>query len=127
MTSARPRLIELAVTAPAAAIRVVWVAGVLDQLAVTPSGGTAHLIIDLAGVRCFGIGGMAGLRHAGYTCSQAGMGLHLTGLAAHEPMLPPRVAARLSEFSTFPTVEDAIAALRPFAPDVDLVAPVVIL
>ena len=72
-----------------------------------------HLIVDLAEVRHFGPGAVGLVRHARYSGGKTGIRLHLSGLAAHQPMLPLRVAGQLTEFSTFPTVEDAVRVLDP--------------
>lgn len=95
--------LTLAVEDPATGVVVVRVAGDLDRvtaprlarlldiqldrcLEVARSGRAATadrsacLIVDLAGIRHFGAGGLPVLRHAQYTADQADIGLYLTGL-----------------------------------------------
>lgn len=75
------------------------------------TGGATHLVVDLAGIRSFGTGGLDILCHTRQVGQQAGVRLHLTGLAAHEAMLPLRIAALLPQFSTFATLEQALQVL----------------
>jgi anti-anti-sigma factor len=121
------------VEAPAAGIVVVRVGGELDrataprlarlldnQIASFPPaprdpGRSIHLVIDVAHVRCFGVGGLEVLRHARHTCELAEVQLHLAGLSSREAMLPLRVAEFLPLFSTFPTLEHALHALAQLA------------
>lgn len=117
--------LQMAVAAPQEGIRVVWVAGDLDEDAAPrlvrltdtlvrrlgADGGPAHLVLDLACVRHFGVGGVEALRHVEYGAVTAGVGLHLTGVAARAMLLPLRVAGLLTGFSTFGTVDDALRTL----------------
>lgn len=132
MTASAVESIRLTVDTAARGIRVVRVAGALDATtaprlvrlldlllrevraerpAAVSVGVVGHLIVDLAGVRCWGIGGLGALRHARYVGGQTGIGVHLTGLARRDRQLPLRVAGPLTQFSTFPTATDALTAL----------------
>lgn len=106
-----------------AQIRVVLAAGelsrpgaahlarVLDtQLALLPPAG--HLVVDLGGVKFFGVAGIEVLRRADDSARAAGHHLHLCGLDPHRALLPRRVLQLLVGFRTHPTLEDALVELR---------------
>lgn len=125
--------LQLAVEVPACGVRVVLVAGELDRasssrlaelvdvqarhLAAAAEGGrVGHVVIELGNVRFFSVGGLETLLGARETCRRAGVGLHLTGLAGREALLPRRVVELLgAEIGVFATLEQALAELR--APD----------
>lgn len=73
--------------------------------------GRSHLVIDLACVRHFGYGGLHVLRHAQLAGSDAGVVLHLTGVADRAELLPTWVPELVSRFDRFPTLENAVSAL----------------
>lgn len=77
--------------------------------------GRSHLIVDLACVRTFGQGGLHVLRHAQFTGAQAGVVVHLTGVADRAELLPAWVPEIVARFDSFPTVEAAISALSTIA------------
>ena len=85
-------------------------ARLLDVLA-APPGRVRHLVVDLGDVRSFGVGGLDVLRRAAHGCGQLGVDLHVCGVAARAELLPTAVVERLAVFRTFPTVEQAVAAL----------------
>lgn len=83
--------------------------------------GTAHVLVDLAEVRFFGVGGLDVLRHANHIARRGTIALHLSGLRAREEMLPSWVADLLPTFSTFASVDSALKILlrrRPARPPV---------
>jgi hypothetical protein len=124
-----PDRVQLAVETPSAGFRLIRVAGSLGvegaarlvrltdmQLQVLGVVGVArhtvaHLLVDLAEVGHFGPGAVETLRHARHTGARAGIGVHLTGCAGRLTLLPVRVRQVLAEFSTFPSVEAAVAEL----------------
>jgi hypothetical protein len=124
-----PDRVQLAVETPSAGFRLIRVAGSLGveaaarlvrladmQLQVLGVVGVArhavcHLLVDLAGVGHFGPGAVETLRHVRHTAARAGIGVHLTGCAGRLTLLPVRVRQVLTEFSTFPSVEEAVAEL----------------
>jgi hypothetical protein len=121
--------VQLAVETPSAGFRLIRVAGALGveaaarlvrladmQLQVLGVVGVArhtvgHLLVDLAGVGHFGPGAVETLRHVRHTAARAGIGVHLTGCGGRLTLLPVRVRQVLTEFSTFPSVEEAVAEL----------------
>ena len=116
--------VSLAVERPAPGIVVVRVAGVLNRatgprlarlLDVIIGGGhrPRHVVVDLGDVRAFAVAGLDVLRHGEYGCHRLGIGLHVSGLAAREELLPAAVVERLAGLPGFPTVERAVAALAP--------------
>ncbi|MEK6440747.1 STAS domain-containing protein [Pseudonocardia sp. T1-2H] len=124
-----PDRVQLAVETPSAGFRLIRVAGALGveaaarlvrladlQLQVLGVVGVArhtvgHLLVDLAGVGHFGPGAVETLRHVRHTAARAGIGVHLTGCGGRLTLLPVRVRQVLTEFSTFPSVEEAVAEL----------------
>ncbi len=127
--------IELAVECPVRGVVVIRIAGDLDRFTaprvarlvdnqLADIGSTrmprlAHLIIDLAQVRRFGIGGLEVLRHARYTGGRTGVQLYVTGIADRAMMLPTRVADLIPQFRTFPTIDHALATLTEAIPTVE--------
>jgi anti-anti-sigma factor len=85
-------------------------ARLLDVLA-APPGRVRHLVVDLGDVRSFGVGGLDVLRRAAHGCGRLGVDTHVCGVAARVELLPMAVVERLAVFRTFPTVEQAVAAL----------------
>jgi anti-anti-sigma factor len=70
-----------------------------------------HLIVDLAEIRNFAVGGLdvvVGARHA---AKHANVQLYLTGLAARRDALPLKVARLLDQIHSFPTIEQALSTL----------------
>jgi anti-anti-sigma factor len=119
---------QLSVEVCSPRLRVLRVAGVLDQATVrrlaglvatevARPGATEHLVVDLGEVSFFATDDLAVLRRARDGARGAGVRLHLTGTSAREPLLPRSVVAALAGFSTFPTVERAERELmgRPAA------------
>jgi len=106
-----PEPLTLAVEDPTPTITVVRVAGDLCR-AYAPrlarlvdacldrciGAGRTHLVVDLACVRHFG--------HA-----DAGVVLHLTGVADRAELVPSWVPELVARFDSFPTLEEAVAAL----------------
>ncbi|HVL85167.1 MAG TPA: hypothetical protein VM367_12900 [Pseudonocardia sp.] len=127
----------LAVEVPAPGIRVVRVAGDLDDAAAlrikalakvlldrvlqeAPRAGEAHLVMDLACVRWFGdTVGPAALLALRDDAASCGVGVHLTGLSGRQLLLPGCVADLLSGVSTYPTVEVALRELTGPPREVD--------
>lgn len=70
-----------------------------------------HIVVDLAGVSTFGVGGLSVLSHARHVATRAGIGLILTGLDARLPALPGDVGILAAQFSTLPTLERALEVL----------------
>lgn len=122
----QPDTIQLAVEAPVDGLRVVLVAGDLDRVggerlsrlldlqvgAVAPPGGPGHVVVDLANVRFFGVGGLEALVFARDAGLRAGVDVHLAGLGSRELLLPQRVRELLAGFSVFDTLEAAVRRLR---------------
>ncbi len=73
--------------------------------------GRSHLIVDLACIRTFGPGSLHVLRHAQLAGAQAGVVVHLTGLAGRAGLLPSWVPDVVARFDNFSTVEAAVSAL----------------
>jgi hypothetical protein len=78
--------------------------------------GRSHVIVDLACVRSFGHGGLHMLRHAQFAGAEAGVVLHLTGVADRAALLPTWVPELVARFDSFRTLEDATAALGKIEP-----------
>ena len=123
----------LAVEAPACGLRVVLVAGDLDDggaerlgrlldlqvravLAVRGMPGPAHVVVDLANVRSFGDVGLEVLAMARDAAGGAGVAVHLAGIGSREPLLPQRVRRSLAEFSAFGTLDQALGRLTADPP-----------
>jgi anti-anti-sigma regulatory factor len=123
----------LAVEAPACGLRVVLVAGDLDDggaerlgrlldlqvravLAVRGVPGPGHVVVDLANVRCFGDAGLEVLAVARDAAARAGVGVHLAGLGSRELLLPQRVRRCLAEFDAFDTLDQALGRLTASPP-----------
>jgi len=119
-----PEPLTLAVEDPTPTITVVRVAGDLCR-AYAPrlarlvdacldrciGAGRTHLVVDLACVRPFGHGGLHVLRHAQVAGADAGVVLHLTGVADRAELVPSWVPELVARFDSFPTLEEAVAAL----------------
>ncbi|MCW2719586.1 STAS domain-containing protein [Pseudonocardia sp.] len=120
--------LQLYVEKPATALRVITAAGRLDvagavrvvrlaeaqlDLAAAGHGALTHLVVDLSGVTSFEAGAVETLRHLRHGCATAGAQVHLAGCAGRLLLLPLRVRQVLTEFSTYPTLEVALAALVP--------------
>lgn len=122
---------QMAVEAPHAWARVIRFAGVLDR------GGAASilrmvdaqlelhsarhcrltdLLLDLEHVRSFERGGLEAVRHARHSTARRSIRLHLVGCSARLHLLPLRARQLLCEFSTFPTLEIALAELARTSP-----------
>lgn len=113
---------KLAVTHPATGVCVVAVDGELDlhtvpllhtcireQLAAVPG----HLILDLQPVRFMGSTGLRCLLDAReLTEGIPGAQLHLAGLVTRAVARPLQVTELLELFNTYPTLTDALTALR---------------
>lgn len=67
------------------------------------------VFVDLAQIRTFDTDGIAALRRA----ADAGVELHLTGVADRRALLPGDVAGMLDGFDVVATVEQARPAQRP--------------
>jgi anti-anti-sigma regulatory factor len=123
----------LAVEAPACGLRVVLVAGDLDDggaerlgrlldlqvravLAVRGMPGSGHVVVDLANVRSFGEEGLEILAVTRDAAGRAGVGVHLSGLGSRELLLPQRVRRSLAEFSAFDTLDRALGRLTANPP-----------
>lgn len=122
--------LALAVENPTATITVVRVAGDLNRASAPRLArlvdarldrcvetGRSHLVVDLACVRNFGPGGLHVLRHAQFAGAQAGVVVHLTGLADRAGLLPRWVPEIVARFDSFPTVEAAVSAFSRIAAD----------
>ena len=118
--------VSLAVEHPAPGIVVVRVAGVLNRtsgprlarLLDVLTGGRnrpRHVVVDLGDVRAYDGAGLDVLRHGEYGCRHLGIGLHVSGLAGREELLPTAVVERLSGLPGFATLERAVAALSAAA------------
>lgn len=123
--STDPRF-QIAVEAPDEAVRLIRIAGDLDRaaaarllrlvdaqldLVAARHRSVSHVLVDLECVRSFEPGGLDAVREARRTGAARGVRLHLVGCAGRSPLLPLRVCQVLAEFSTFPTVEIALAEL----------------
>ena len=123
--STDPRF-QIAVEAPDEAVRLIRIAGDLDRsaaarllrlvdaqldLVAARHRSVSHVLVDLECVRSFEPGGLDAVREARRTSAARGVRLHLVGCAGRSPLLPLRVCQVLAEFSTFPTVEIALAEL----------------
>lgn len=120
-------VLQLAVEVPGRGLRLVRVAGELDRtsaprlvslidkqfIALRAELGAepGHVIIDLDGVRFFGVGGLEALIRVRDAGRRLAINLHLTGLSAREVLLPLRVTGLLGRFSTFATIEDALRGI----------------
>jgi anti-anti-sigma regulatory factor len=122
---------QLSVEVLGSRFRVVRVAGVLDDATVTRlaevteaqlerPGCVGHLVVDLGEVRSFATNDLDALVQACERGRRDGVRIHLAGLAARETLLPIGVMVALTQFSTFPTVEQAQRELvgRPSVPAV---------
>ena len=118
--------VSLAVERPVPGVVVVRVAGVLNRLTgprlarlldVLAGGRNRprHVVVDLGDVRAYDGAGLDVLRHGEYGCRHLGIGLHVSGLAGREELLPTAVVERLSGLPGFATLERAVAALSAAA------------
>jgi hypothetical protein len=116
---------QIAVDSTHRDVRVVIVAGVLDRAAAEQvlrivdahahlladrRTDAKHVVVDLAGVTRFEPGGLETL-DAGVPFGEQPGRLHLAGCAGHLLFLPLAVRDLLDGFSTFPTVDLAVAQL----------------
>lgn len=114
---------QLAVERPGPGVVVIRVAGDLDRHTVMriirlvdqqrelTRSRNPRVVVDLAEVRSFAEGALDPLCEAGARIAAAGGRLHVTGLAAREPVLPNRVADVIPRLATFPTLEVALERL----------------
>lgn len=121
---------QLAVEAPVPGLRVVRVAGVLDQVTtarlarvagdqlarLVDEPGPGHILVDVAEVRFFGDADLAALVKVRDDAREVGVGVHITGLAAREAVLPMAVTSGLAQFTAFPTLEQALRELVERSP-----------
>lgn len=109
---------QLSVENFAPGFRVVRMSGVLDagtapRLArvvatqLDRPGCVGDIVVDLGEVRFFGAHDLAALACVRDRGKRAGVCLHLAGLAGREALLPLNVITELTQFSVFPTVEQA--------------------
>lgn len=118
--------LQVIVEAPIPAVRLIRVAGRLDQAAAASvlrlvavqldliagrHQAVTDLVLDIEQVRCFEPGGLESLRHAPYTAGQRGIGVCLSGCQGRVAQLPLRARRLLSGFRTFPTAEVALQML----------------
>jgi anti-anti-sigma regulatory factor len=123
---------QLSVEVVSARLRVIRMAGVLDEVTVARLAGLVetqlgrgwarHLVIDLGEVGFFGTDDLRPLLRVRDLAEAAGVRVHLAGVSAREALLPVAITNALAQFSTFPTVEraehelmgrSAVAAGRP--------------
>lgn len=118
---------QLAVERAQPGIVVIRVAGDLDRHSATrivrlldqqcgfartrPDLRGGQVVVDLGEVRSFAAGALDILGDAGPRVLVAGLHLHVTGLAAREPVLPRRVTDAIPRLATFPTLEVALELL----------------
>jgi anti-anti-sigma regulatory factor len=122
---------QMAVEAPHAWARVIRFAGILDRgaaasiLRMVDAQLELHaarhcrltdLVLDLEHVRSFERGGLEAIRHARHSTARRSIRLHLVGCSARLHLLPLRACQLLGEFSTFPTLEIALAELARTSP-----------
>ena len=114
-------LLELTVERPAIGVCVVTVGGELDmltepalraylqqQLATNPS----HLVLDLQGVSFLDSKGLHCLLQAREAIQATNTQLHLAGLVTRAVVRPLQVSQLLDLFTTYPTITQALAAIR---------------
>lgn len=126
---------QMAVEAPADRVRLIRVVGALDraaaagllrlldaqlELIAARHCRVTDMLVDLEGVSSYEPGGLETVRHARHATAARDVRVHLTGCSGRFHQLPLRARRLLAEFSTFPTVEVALATLAPGA---DATAP----
>jgi hypothetical protein len=114
-------MMRVTVQTPSDGVRVLRVRGALDgpasarlirivddQLQRTGAEPGGHLVIDLNPVDAVVVVALKALRHARFGGDSAGVGIHLVG---DSDRWPTPCRQLLTEFSTFATVDDAVASL----------------
>ena len=122
---------QMVVEAPNEQARLIRVAGGLDrataaallrmidaqlELIAARHRRVTDLLVDLEEVSSYEPAAVKVMRHARHSTAARGVRLHLTGCGARVHLLPLNVRRLLIEFSTYPTVEVALAALLRTAP-----------
>lgn len=122
--------IQLAVDKPEQGAVVVRVAGALDRetaprlvrlvkrlLAERRGTELRHLVVDVGSVSTISPRALDLVRQAADAAARRDVQLHLTGIAHRRGVLPASVEEQLTDFPSFPTIEDALDALCPVDAD----------
>ena len=113
--------LELTVERPAIGVCVVTVRGELDMLTASAlaasleqqlSTNPNHLVVDLQGVSFLDSKGLHCLLQARETTHTTNTQLHLAGLVTRAVARPLQVSQLLDLFTTYPTITQALAAIR---------------
>lgn len=118
--------VQLRVETPRPGLRVIRVSGRFDiagaarvvrlvdsqiSLIIANRLAVSHIVVDLGEVTTVVPEAAEPLNRAHHLCSAAGVAIHLTGCARHLLLLPLTARQSLATFSSFPTLDVALATV----------------